>query len=257
MKEALSVSAAVRSRLLLSGISEDTAAPRDCCSCAAGYCADVFAICFVSSACGVQAALQGYMHSLNSSGYTSSSSSSSGRSKLGVTVASLSCNSSDGKPVPFAINISYLQQHAAAFAGVSVLGVSACKARAATADALLYFCSSSHHLTLLQPVVKGLMLPVVPQGSSNSINWDQAVLAFGGGVHASIVGGRFSDNLAGTLLVASQQAVLSIEGSTFLQNNVTFGGKCTAMCVMRASAQQCCCLLRHHSRQGAGASAPA
>jgi hypothetical protein len=183
--------------------------------------------------------LQGNSNTTSSN--TSSSlnnSSSSWVARIGVAVASLSCNSSDGTPVPIAINKTYLQQHAAAFTGVKILVVSACKADAAM-DApapihgLLYFCSSSHQLALLQPVVRNLVLPLPVQRdiSSSNNSWHQAILVFGGNVTAGIVDGSFSDNIAGTVLVVRQQAVLSVRNSSFQRNNATYGGELTPCAV--------------------------
>jgi hypothetical protein len=168
--------------------------------------------------------LQGYGHNDSS---LKGSSSSYDAAKIGVAVATLSCSSSDGTPVTVAINSTYLQQHAAAFTGVQVLSGSACKAQAAAADpspihALLYFCSSSHQLTLQQPVVQNIQLALAPAGSDA---WHQAILAFGSNVNASISGAVFSDNAAGTLMVVRQQAVLTIANSAFKRSNSTWGGE--------------------------------
>jgi hypothetical protein len=176
--------------------------------------------------------LQGY----GSNDSSSNSSSSSNTAKIGVAVASMSCNSSDGAPVPVAVNSTYLQQHTTAFSGVQVLSVSECKTYAAAADfwvdpgwvsitALLYFCSSSHHLTLQQPVVRNLKLALPAPGSNFNDTWHQAILAFGSSVNASISGGVFSNNLAGTALVVMQQAVLTVASSTFRRSNSTYGGE--------------------------------
>jgi hypothetical protein len=172
--------------------------------------------------------LQGYMS------YGSSNSSSSSGAKLGVAAASLSCNSSDGSPVFVAFDSTYLQQHVAAFMGVSVLSMAACQEEAPSIRALLYFCSSGHYLTFTQPLVQNLRLPLVSTGSSSSSSgggWYQAVIAFGSSIDARIVDGRFLDNVADTMLAASQQAVLNIVSSTFVRNNATLGGKQAFVCM--------------------------
>lgn len=117
--------------------------------------------------------LQGYGNNSSSTTSSSRSGNSTGRDKLGVAVAWLSCNSSDGALLPVAINETYLQQHAAAFTGVKILAASACKADAAAAlpspiYALLYFCSSDHHIKLQQPVIQNLRLPPLAAGSNSS-----------------------------------------------------------------------------------------
>jgi hypothetical protein len=175
---------------------------------------------------------------ISSTNRSSSVNNSSSTGRVGVAVASLSCNSSDGTPVPIAINETHLQQHAAAFAGVKILAASECKADAATATpapihGLLYFCSSSHHLVLLRPVIRNLALPLALPGdisstASSNHSWHQAILAFGGNVTASIVNGSFTDNIAGTAVLARQQAVLSVTNSSFQRNNSTFGGELLA-----------------------------
>jgi hypothetical protein len=191
--------------------------------------------------------LQGNNATNSSNTNTSSAVNNSSNTRIAVAVASLSCNSSDGTPVPIAINEKYLQQHAAAFTGAKILVVSACKADAATQastpiHALLYFCSSSHHLVLLRPVVRNLVLPFAPLSDINSSNssWQHAILAFGGDVAASIVGGSFTDNSAGTVLVARQQAGLSVTNSSFQRNNFTYGGElrpCRPSCKPIACSQ--------------------
>jgi hypothetical protein len=127
-----------------------------------------------------------------------------------------------------------MQQHTAAFTGVEVVTPSACIALAAAADpspiyALLYFCSSSHQLTLQQPVVQNVQLTTPPPDSGTSSDsgdgWHQSVLAFGGSVNASITGAMFADNAAGTLLVVRQQAALLIANSTFKGSRSTWGGE--------------------------------
>jgi hypothetical protein len=127
----------------------------------------------------------------------------------------------------------------AAFTGVLVLTVAACQASAEAAypspiHALLYFCVSRHQLTLNQPVVQNVQLALAasaaagpPASSSNNSGggWHQSILAFGGSVNASITGGMFSDNNAGTLMVVGQQAVLVIANSTFRRSKSVSGGE--------------------------------
>jgi hypothetical protein len=180
--------------------------------------------------------LQGYSRkdSINSS--STSNSSSRGAAKIGVEVASLSCSSSDGMPVPVVVNSTYLKQHVAAFTGVQILSVSGCKAHAAAEGpsplhALLYFYSSSHQLTLQQPIdmmVQHVQLALAPRGSvsSRGSGWRQSILAFGSSVNVSITGGMFADNAAGTLIFVRQQAVLRISNSVFKRSsNPAWGGE--------------------------------
>jgi hypothetical protein len=189
--------------------------------------------------------LQGNSDTNSSSTNTSSSANSnSSTARIGVAVASLSCNGSDGTPVPISVNTTYLQQHAAAFTGVKILVVSACKADAADASpapihGLLYFCSSSHHIMLLRPVIRNLQLPLALPSDISSANnsWHQAVLVFAGDVTATIVDGSFTDNVAGSVLVFKQQAMMSVTNSSFQRNDSTFGGElmpCRVSCVTAA-----------------------
>jgi hypothetical protein len=165
---------------------------------------------------------------------SSSSANSSSRGALGlwVTAASLACNSSDGLPVPIAINSTFLQQHAETFSGVQLVSDCSCKAHAAAAFhapiyALLYFCSS-HGLTLLQPDVQGIALPAAATGngsdaSASSSAEHQAILAFGGNITASVVGGRFANNLAGTALLVMQQASLTAANTSVCSSGGSSG----------------------------------
>jgi hypothetical protein len=142
--------------------------------------------------------------------------------------------------VPIYINSTYLQQHADSFTGVSVASdvTQYCKNLAARqvalrrpvhVHAMLYFCSN-HHIKLLQPVVERLLLPYVPPSNntdddvSRSTAHVHAILAFGGSVRTSIDGGTFDQNL-GTTMFFMQQAVVSVNNSTFTSNNSTHEGK--------------------------------
>jgi hypothetical protein len=101
---------------------------------------------------------------------------------------------------------------------------------------------------LLRPVVRNLALPLaVPRDISSSNNsWHQAILAFAGDITASIVDGSFTDNVAGSVLVARQQAVLSVTNSSFQRNNSTYGGELHAV---RETTLQTSCLLRIDPRR--------
>jgi hypothetical protein len=164
---------------------------------------------------------------------SSSSANSSSSSALGlwVTAASLACNSSDRLPVQIGINTTFLQQHAETFSGVQLVSYSSCKAHAAAAFhapiyALLYFCSS-HRLTLLQPDVQGIALPAAATGNGSDASASsaehQAILAFGGNITASVVGGRFANNLAGTALLVMQQASLTVTNTSISSSGGSSG----------------------------------
>jgi hypothetical protein len=119
--------------------------------------------------------------------------------------------------VPIAISKKHLQQHTKAFTGVDVRNSAACDAyagaayRNASINALLFFCSEQPlQVALLQPVVHGVALVASAESFFSST---PALLAFGGNVNASIIGGKFTNNTAGAALVALQQAEVHIHNT--------------------------------------------
>jgi hypothetical protein len=161
-------------------------------------------------------------------------SSSNNNPTLGFADASLACNSSDDLPVAVYFNSTYLREHVSAFKGVSAASDSSCNGSAAAAAAgptsiraLLYFCSSNHQLTLVNPVVKGLWLPAARKNgtTSSSSSWLQAILAFGGSINASITRGLFAQSSADMLIAVRQHAKLSVSNTSFVRNNSTLAGK--------------------------------
>jgi hypothetical protein len=148
-------------------------------------------------------------------GHSSSNlNSSSSVPTAGVSAASLHCSNAN-TPITIVINSTYLGDAAATnFSGVTVLqNAQSCSSSDVDRSSypLLKFCGN-YSVQLEQPVVQYVWLQ---NSSSNEGGWSSAVLAFSGGVNASIVGGVFVGNAATHVLLASGDANVSVVNSVF------------------------------------------
>eukprot|EP00775_Hariotina_reticulata_P002453 gene2453-2756_t len=97
---------------------------------------------------------------------------------------------------------------------------------------LLYFCGASaastqYTVTLMQPTVSGVQLPLPPPLLSKPGTdppYDLAMLVFGGRIRAIVKEGRFADNTAGTPLLAVGKADLTVTGSSAIVRNTAYSG---------------------------------
>jgi hypothetical protein len=146
------------------------------------------------------------------------SSNSSASFTPGVAHASLRCT---GSSVTVAVNSTYLGQHVGNIEGVTVTSSSECQQQAA-ADTQIYpllqFCGS-YSMRLLQPLVQRVWLQNGSDAAADaSGSWLAAVLAFGGGVNASIQSGWFVGNAAKYVLLVQDTARLSLEDTSITRS---------------------------------------
>eukprot|EP00775_Hariotina_reticulata_P009713 gene9713-9872_t len=85
-------------------------------------------------------------------------------------------------------------------------------------SALFYFHGREGiHLLLQHPKIVNVSLKVPPDGK------DFSLLAFGGNIAVTVKGGQFSDNYAGSVLMAADKVVVDVQGTHVLRNKAKGG----------------------------------